>query len=200
MRTFLRDVIRHTTFLLTLVLIPSLLSSQSTQATPSTPLPEDNLSPADFTTILKEAWTFLKDETDNYAKTVGKKTEFETTAEFEKRTIGARQQYFTKVTKFIKDKKFDQRVIGVILKADLEQYDADNQIYSIACPVQFAGSLNRDLRQCLRRTRGHHQEGVSGFVHSPEIQSLLQMAGGTRHCKVCKERRRERLLQSSVQN
>jgi hypothetical protein len=136
MRTFLRDVIRHTTFLLTLVLIPSLLSSQSTQATPSTPLPEDNLSPADFTTILKEAWTFLKDETDNYAKTVGKKTEFE------KRTIGARQQYFTKVTKFIKDKKFDQRVIGVILKADLEQYDADNQIYSIACRSTIEAPYN----------------------------------------------------------
>jgi hypothetical protein len=128
MRTFLRDVIRHTTFLLTLVLIPSLLSSQSTQATPSTPLPEDNLSPADFTTILKEAWTFLKDETDNYAKTVGKKTEFETTAD--------------RVTKFIKDKKFDQRVIGVILKADLEQYDADNQIYSIACRSTIEAPYN----------------------------------------------------------
>jgi hypothetical protein len=142
MRTFLGDVIRQIALLLTLVLIPSLLSSQSTQATPATALPEDNLSAADFTTILKEAWTFLKDETDNYSKTVGKKTEFETTAEFEKRTVDARQQYFAKVTKFIKDKKFDQRVIGVILKADLEQYDADNQVYNIACRSTIEAPYN----------------------------------------------------------
>ena len=89
MRTFLGDVIRHFALLLTLVLIPSLLSSQSTQATPATPLPEDNLTAADFTIVLKEAWTFLKDETENYTKTLGKKTEFETTAEFEKRTVQA---------------------------------------------------------------------------------------------------------------
>lgn len=142
MRTFLGDVIRHIALLLTLVLIPSLLSSQSTQATPATPLPEDNLSASDFTIILKEAWTFLKDETENYTKTVGNKTEFETTAEFEKRTVQARQQYFAKVTKFIKDKKFDQRVIGVILKADLEQYDADNQVYAIACRSTIEAPYN----------------------------------------------------------
>lgn len=134
MRTLLRDVIRNYTLFIILALIPSLLPSQTTQATPATPLPEDNLSPAEFTVILKEAWTFLKDETDSYAKLVGKKTEFETTAEFEKRSIDARQQYLTKITKFIKDKKLDQRVIGVVLKAGLDQYDADNQIYSITCP------------------------------------------------------------------
>lgn len=142
MRTILREVIRHCTLLFALVLIPSLLSSQSTQATPSTPLPEDNLSSADFTAILKEAWTFLKDETDNYTQTVGKKTEFETTAEFEKRTVEARQQYFAKVTKFIKDKKFDKRVIGVLLKAELEQYDADNQVYNIACRSTIEAPYN----------------------------------------------------------
>ena len=142
MRTILRDVIRHHMLLFMLVLIPSLLSSQSTQATPATVLPEDNLSPADFTVILKEAWTFLKDESDNYAKTVGKKTEFETTAEFEKRTVEARQQYFAKVTKFIKEKKFDKRVIGVVLKAELEQYDADNQVYNIACRSTIEAPYN----------------------------------------------------------
>jgi len=142
MRTLLRDVIRYYMLLLTLVLIPSLLSSQSTQATPAAPLPEDNLSASDFTIILKEAWTFLKDETENYTKTVGNKTEFETTAEFEKRTVQARQQYFAKVTKFIKDKKFDQRIIGVILKADLEQYDADNQVYAIACRSTIEAPYN----------------------------------------------------------
>jgi len=134
MRTLFRDVIGHRILLLTFALIPSLLSSQTPQAPQATPLPEDSLSPAEFTVILKEAWTFLKDETDNYTKVVGKKTEFETTAEFEKRSIEARKQYLTKITKYIKDKKFDQRVIGVVLKANLDQYDADNQIYGISSP------------------------------------------------------------------
>lgn len=134
MRTLLRDVIRYYLLLLTLVLIPTLLSAQTSQATPAAPLPEDNLSPAEFTTILKEAWTFLKDESDSYVKLVGQKTEFETTAEFEKRSVEARQQYLTKITRYIKDKRFDQRVIGVNLKAGLDQYDADTQIYSITSP------------------------------------------------------------------
>lgn len=142
MRTLLRDVIRHCTLLFSLFLIPSLLSSQTTQATPATLLPEDNLSPAELTVILKEAWTFLKDETDNYAKVVGKKTEFETTAEFEKRSVEARQQYLTKITKYIKDKKFEQRVIGVVLKARLDQYDADNQVYSITSPSTIEAPYN----------------------------------------------------------
>lgn len=142
MRTLLRDVIRHSALFLTLVLTPSLLSSQSTQAPSATPLPEDNLPPAEFTAIMKEAWTFLKDETDAYSKAVGKKTEFETTAEFEKRSIQARQQYLTKLTKYVKDKKFDQRVIGVLLKAKLDKYDADNQIYSVSCPVDIEAPYN----------------------------------------------------------
>ena len=142
MRTLLRDVIRHCTLLFAFVLIPSLLSSQTTQATPATPLPEDNLTPAEFTAIMKEAWTFLKEESDNYTNAVGKKTEFETSAEFDKRSIEARQQYLTKITKYIKDKKFDQRVIGVLLKAGLEQYDADNQIYSVASPSTVDAPYN----------------------------------------------------------
>jgi len=134
MRTYLRNVIWHCMALVMLALIPSLLSSQSaqsTQATPATAMPEDNLSAAEFTVILKEAWSFLKDETDLYTKSVGKKTEFETTAEFEKRSVEARQAYLAKVTKYVKDKKFDQRTIGVVLKAGLDQYDADNQIYNV---------------------------------------------------------------------
>ena len=142
MRTLLRDVIGHAAILLTVVLTPSHLSSQQTQAPSATPLPEDNLPPAEFTVIMKEAWTFLKDETDAYTKAVGKKTEFETTAEFEKRSIEARQQYLAKLTKYVKDKKFDQRIIGVLLKAKLDKYDADNQIYSISCPVEIEAPYN----------------------------------------------------------
>ncbi len=142
MRTSLTEFIRHIALLVTLAAIPSLLSSQTTQTKPGTPLPEDNLSPIEFTAILKEAWTFLKEETDNYTNAIGKKTEFETTAEFEKRSVEARQQYLAKITKYVKEKKYDQRVIGVVLKASLVQFDADNQIYSVSCPMVIEAPYN----------------------------------------------------------
>lgn len=142
MRTLLKDSSRHIVLLITLVLIPTLLSAQTAQPKPATPLPEDNIAAAEFTSMLKEAWTFIKDESDNYTTAVGKKTEFETTAEFEKRTVVARQQYFAKIAKWSKDKKFDQRVIGVVLKANLSQYDADNQVYSVSCPSVIEAPYN----------------------------------------------------------
>ena len=142
MRKLLRDTTRQIALLVTLALIPSLLSSQTPQPKPVTPSPEDNIAPAEFTSILKEAWTFIKDETENYTNAVGKKTEFETTAEFEKRSVVTRQQYLAKIAKYVKDKKFDQRVIGVVLKASLDQYDADNQVYSISCPSVIEAPYN----------------------------------------------------------
>jgi hypothetical protein len=142
MRTPLRDLIRDGAFILAFVFLPSLLLSQATQPPPTTALPEDNLSAAEFTTILKEAWTFLKDANDNFTKSIGEKTEFETTAEFEKRTIEARKQYLTKINKFVKDKKFDQRVIGVLLKANLVQYNADDQVYEVSCPNVIEAPYN----------------------------------------------------------
>lgn len=103
---------------------------------------EDNLSPADVTTIMKDAWTFLKAETDAYTATIGKKTEFETTTEFDKRMVESRQQYIAKVAKYIKDKKLDQRTFGVMLKASLVSYDADNQVYKVASPNAIEAPYN----------------------------------------------------------
>jgi hypothetical protein len=125
-----------------LVLFPSLLLSQTTAPAQSTPLPEDSLAPAEFTVIMKEAWSFVKDEYDGYVKNVGKKTEFETSAEFEKRSVEARRQYLLKIAKYIKDKKFDQRVMGVLLNASLDEYDADNQIYRVTCPTIIEAPYN----------------------------------------------------------
>jgi hypothetical protein len=142
MRTLLRETVRQIVLLIALIAIPSLLLSQTPQPKPATPLPEDNIVPAEFTAMLKEAWTFLKDETENYRNAIGKKTEFETTAEFEKRSVVARQQYLAKIAKFTKDKKYDQRVIGVVLKASLDQYDADNQVYSVSCPSVIEAPYN----------------------------------------------------------
>jgi hypothetical protein len=121
------------------MLLPSPSRSQEKAASP---LSEDNLTPAEFTDIVKEAWTYLKEETDNYQKAIGEKSEFETTAEFEKRIVEARQQYLAKIMKYMKDKKFDQRVLGVLLKASLVQYDADNQLYAVSCPIVIDAPYN----------------------------------------------------------
>ncbi len=142
MRTVLSELSQKSVLLFLLVLLPSVLLSQATAPAQATPLPEDSLSPGEFTAIMKEAWSFVKDEYDTYVKNVGKKTEFETTAEFEKRSVEARRQYLTKITKYIKDKKFDQRVMGVLLNASLDQYDADNQIYTIKCPTVIEAPYN----------------------------------------------------------
>ena len=142
MRTVLRELSQKSALMFLLVLFPSLLVSQTTTPTQATPLPEDSLSPAEFTAIMKEAWSFVKDEYDGYIKNVGKKTEFETTAEFEKRSVEARRQYLTKISKYIKDKKFDQRVMGVLLPASLDQYDADDQIYSVTCRTVIEAPYN----------------------------------------------------------
>ena len=142
MRTPLTDTIRLIALLVTLVVIPSLLTSQTPQPKPVTPLPEDNIAPIEFTAMLKEAWSFVKDEWENYLNAVGKKTEFETSAEFEKRSVVARQQYLAKIAKYSKDKKFDQRVVGVVLKANLNQYDADNQVYNVSSPTVIEAPYN----------------------------------------------------------
>jgi hypothetical protein len=142
MRTFLSELSQKSALMFLLVLFPSLLLSQTTPPIQSTSLPEDSLAPAEFTTIMKEAWTFVKDEYDNYVKNVGKKTEFETTAEFEKRSVEARRQYLTKMTKYIKDKKFDQRVMGVLLNASLDEYNADDQFYSVTCRTVIEAPYN----------------------------------------------------------
>lgn len=93
--------------------------------------PEDNLKPEEFTNIVKEAWIFLKDETEALLNASAKKTEFETTQEFEQRVADLRRQYLGKVTRYYKEKKFDQREFGVLFKADLVSYDADTQTYTL---------------------------------------------------------------------
>jgi hypothetical protein len=87
---------------------------------------EDNLQPDEFTDIIKEAWTFLKDETQALLNATAKKTEFETSQEFEKRVAELRKQYLAKTTKFFKDKKYDQREFGVLFKANLVSTDLEH--------------------------------------------------------------------------
>ena len=94
--------------------------------------PDANLAPADFTNIVKEAWIYLKNETESFLNNTAKKTEFETTQEFEKRVADLRKKYLDNVTKFSTDKKFDKREFGILFKANLVSYDADTKTYMVS--------------------------------------------------------------------
>jgi hypothetical protein len=101
------------------------------QAPPREERPEDNLQPTEFTDIIKEAWTFLKDETEALLNASKQKNEFETTQEFERRIAELRRAYIEKTTRFYKEKRYDQREFGILFKAQLVSYDADTQTYTL---------------------------------------------------------------------
>lgn len=118
------------------------MGTGESKAQGTTAVPEDNLEPGEFTAILKESWSFLKDETDTLARIVGTKLEFETMAEFERRAVNARSQYLSKITRYVKDKKFDTRILGVLFKARLVEYNADTQLYSVTSPTLVEAPYN----------------------------------------------------------
>ncbi len=93
--------------------------------------PDDFMKGEDFTRILKDEWSYLKDATDEYLASTGKKTEFETTNEYNGRVARTKAAYVEKINKHIQEKKFDKRVFGVLFKASLASYDADKQQYRI---------------------------------------------------------------------
>ncbi|MCI0707977.1 MAG: hypothetical protein L0Y80_10900 [Ignavibacteriae bacterium] len=111
-----------------LLVVPLLLTAQTMSEAER---PEDNLAPQEFTDIIKEAWTFLKDETDAFLKATEAKTEFETTPEFQRRVEGLRREYLAKTAKFSEDKKYAQREFGILFKANLVSYDADRRVYRV---------------------------------------------------------------------
>ena len=108
-----------------LVLLTLPLAAQQAERT------EDNLAPADFTNIIKEAWTYLKDQTDAFLKGTEKKTEFETTQEFQARVVQMRRDLLARFAKFSEDKKYAQREFGILFKANLVSYDADTRVYRL---------------------------------------------------------------------
>ncbi|MEK6650797.1 MAG: hypothetical protein AABY75_07465 [Bacteroidota bacterium] len=108
-------------------------STAPAQETPSNP--DENLAPDQVTEILKQEWTFLKEETDAFLKETETRGEFETTPEFGKRVAARRQIYLANLATHIKDQKLDTRNFGVLLKARLVSYNADKQAYAVACSV-----------------------------------------------------------------
>jgi hypothetical protein len=112
------------------------------QAQTPQPPTEDNLTADEFSSILKEAWVFLNDETDSLLKRIEKKGEFETSSEFERRVADMRQRYVASTQRFQREKKFHERVFGVLLKASLGSYDADKGVYLVGCDTSIQAPYN----------------------------------------------------------
>lgn len=120
------------------------LNAQQPQDAPK----EEILMPEDMTRILKEEWQYLKDETDAYLKTVEKKAEFETKAEYDDRVGRLRQTFVSKVNSHIAEKKFDKRVFAVLLKANLDSYSPDTGKYTITVRSFVEAPYNTPTIKC----------------------------------------------------
>lgn len=109
---------------------------------------EEILMPEELARILKEEWQYLKDETDAYLKTVEKKAEFETKAEYDDRVARLRQTFISKVNSHIAEKKFDKRVFAVLFKANLVSYSPDTGRYSINTGTFVEAPYNTPSIKC----------------------------------------------------
>jgi len=111
--------------------------------------PDDNMKGEDFTRILKDEWSFLKDETDQFLAASTGKTEFETSQEYAKRVAALKAALVNKVNAHIAEKKLDKRVFGVLYKASLIKYDADRQEYRIGSAESIEAPYDIPTLHCL---------------------------------------------------
>jgi hypothetical protein len=136
--------------LLALAIILALSGSSVVLAQQNPPSPsEEPMTSEEFTNYLKTIWSFLKAETETYQSAVGTKTEFETTKEFEERSVNRRQQYLANIVKYSKDQKLKQRNIALSFKAVLVRYDADKKIYALQSATVIDAPYNIPTVRCV---------------------------------------------------
>lgn len=125
--------------------------AQQQEATTPPATDENVMMPEQFTETLKQVWSFLKNEMDDYLTSIQSRDEFETASEYERRATDSRRQYLAKVMKFSRDQKLDQREFMVLFKADLGTYDADKQMYPLSSPTVVDAPYNIPTVQCMIR-------------------------------------------------
>lgn len=124
-------------------------SSEPVQAQQLALNPDDNLKAEDFTRILKDEWSYLKEATDEFLGITAKKTEFETSKEYSDRVARLKAAYINKINAHIKDKKLDKRIFTVMLKASLVSYNADLQQYQIAGAGSIEAPYDIPTLRCM---------------------------------------------------
>lgn len=113
------------------------------------PNPDENMKGEDFTRILKDEWSYLKEATDEFLASTGTRSEFETSQEFAKRAAALKAALVNKVNAHIVEKKFDKRVFGVLYKASLKKFDADRQEYLIGSSESVEAPYDIPTLHCL---------------------------------------------------
>jgi hypothetical protein len=126
-------------FLLPLILVCWI---SFTPAQQSTSYQNENMTSENFAQVLKTEWFYLRDELDKQSQNIGKRGEFETTAEFQNRIATLRKN-------FIASLPLHTKTYGVWLKATLVSYDADAQEYSVTCPVTIEAPYNIPTVACV---------------------------------------------------
>lgn len=133
--------------LLVACLIPGVLVGQ--EAAQQTLNPDEYMKGEDFTKILKDEWSYLKDATDEYLAATKSKSEFETSKEYADRIARTKAVYVAKINSHIQEKKFDKRVFGVLFKASLVSYNADLQQYLITSSESVEAPYDIPTLQCI---------------------------------------------------
>jgi hypothetical protein len=126
-------------FLLPLFLLCWISRAPAQQATA---YQNENMTPENFAQVLKTEWFYLRDEIDKQSQNIGKRGEFETTAEFHDRIATLRKNFLTSLPQHSK-------TYGVWLKATLVSYDADAQEYSVTCPITIEAPYNIPTVACV---------------------------------------------------
>lgn len=111
--------------------------------------PDEFMKGEDFTRILKDEWSFLKDATDEYLSSTSSKSEFETSKEYADRIARTKAAFVAKVNSHIQEKKFDKRVFGVLFKASFISYDADLQQYLITSSESVEAPYDIPALECI---------------------------------------------------
>jgi len=137
-----------TTGIIVLLSVAGLQGSRA-QVQQQLPNPDDNMKGEDFTRILKDEWSYLKEATDEFLAATAKRSEFETSQEFAKRVAALKAALVNKVNAHIAEKKFDKRVFGVLYKASLKKYDADRQEYLIGSSESVEAPYDIPTLHCL---------------------------------------------------
>ena len=111
--------------------------------------PDENMKGEDFTKILKDEWSYLKDQVDEYMTATKDKSEFETSKEYADRIARTKAALVAKINTHIQEKKYDKRVFGVLFKATLVSYDADKQQYLITSSASVEAPYDIPTLKCV---------------------------------------------------
>lgn len=106
----------------------------------SQPLPPDVCGD-----VIKLVWDEMRKYAVESVEAQSSKSEFESTAAFQERLQKIHNQITEKLQKFSSDSKLDTRVFTVLLKAEFDHYDADQERYSIRSTSKVQATPSKDF-------------------------------------------------------